>query len=276
MPSPDQCAPKPNWARRTRLAEALLAPYTHTRWSAYGREPVVELGVTRKWVYLVTRSGALGIAYAEPQEPLPEEILENRSLADLMALAWQHPLLTSVALAAANAAMQLAVDAGDVEVEYGVSVVDLLDIERGDRVALVGYMEKVAAELEARAGRGNVTVYEDNQVHRAEALEKGYTAKPGNQLLAEAEEYTVIVATGASLLDPRLATAVEKAKPKAFALVGPTASFHPETARALGATAYGGTYIPREARDKVLKLVRAGYGYKALRKHVKKWSIRLS
>ncbi|BEP16801.1 hypothetical protein PYJP_01530 [Pyrofollis japonicus] len=227
-------------------------------------------------MYVVTETGHVGFAFAVPEAPLHVEVIEDEhSLGELMGLAWQHPLLTSVALAAANAAMQALVDDEEDVVCFSCDLLEMLGLRKGDRVAIIGYVHRVADMIADIVGRGNVVLYEDNPMHRLDAAEKGLAARPGNQFLIEAEDYDVVLATGASLVDPRLMAALERRMPRVFAMVGPTSSFHPGTARQLGLTVYGGSHVPRENRDRVLRRIKAGYGFKAISKLVRKWSVAL-
>jgi uncharacterized protein (DUF4213/DUF364 family) len=269
------CAPRPDWGKRTRLARALLSPYAG-RLSSYASIRAREVGLGRKWVYVVAETGHVGFAFAVPEAPLHAEIIEEEhSLGELMGLAWQHPLLTSVALAAANAAMQALVDDEKDVVCFSCDLLDLLGLRRGDRVAIIGYVHRVADMVADIVGKDNVILYEDNPMHRLDAAERGLAARPGNQFLIEAGDYDVVLATGASLVDPRLIAALERRMPRVFAMVGPTSSFHPETARQLGLTAYGGSHVPGDNRDRVLRRIKAGYGFKAISKLVEKWALDL-
>lgn len=266
------CTPRPRWGERTTLAEALLSPFTG-RLSSYGSLVVREAGLARKWVYVVTEAGHLGIAFAIGDAPLPEEVLGEHTLGELMGLAWQHPLLSSLALAAANAAMSAVIDDDPGAVCFDCDFIELLSLEQGERVAIVGYVHKVADIIAESVGRENVVLYEDNPVHRREASERGLEARPGNQLLVELDGFDKVVATGASLVDPRLWAALLHAEPKLVGVVGPTSSFHPLSARLLGFHVIGGSYIPPESRNHVLRLVKAGYGFRGLSRLVKKWSM---
>lgn len=259
---------------RTLLAEALAAALDGPLRS-YARERVVEVGLGRKFAYVVSEGGHVGLAFSWSEEPIPTRLLEDDvTLGELASYAWQHPVLTSVALAAANAAMQALIDEDKGVVCFNCDFVDLLDDIRGWKVAVVGYVPGITRGLVEKGAR--VVLFEDNPMHRREAeRDLGLDALPGSQLLAFNSSFDAIVATGASLIDPRVYIASKLLKPKLFAVVGPTSSFHPETARRLGLNVYGGSYIPPENRARVLKLVKAGYGFRALRKYVQKWSVKL-
>ena len=241
--------------------------------SSYGSLVAREVGLARKWVYVVTEAGHLGIAFAGNDAPLPEEVLEGHTLAELMGLAWQHPLLSSLALAAANAAMNAVIDDEPGVVCFSCDFIEQLGLEPGERIAIVGYVHRVADIIAESVGRDNVILYEDNPVHRREASERGLEARPGNQLLVELDEVDKVVATGASLVDPRLWVALLHAEPRLVGVVGPSSSFHPLSARLLGFHVIGGSYIPIESRERVLRLVKAGYGFRGISRLVRKWSM---
>ncbi len=249
------------------LAEAFRGPLR-----GYASSLIVEMGLGRRFSYIVTEEGLLGIAYAPQEEPIPSWLLDSGArLGDLAAYAWSHPLLTSLALAAVNAATAGVLDRDPGLVEMGGDLLAALNGLEGSRIALIGYVPGVAAALAERAE--SLTIYEDNPMHRREAEKQGHTVLPGDQLLVDAGQagYTVMVATGASLLDPRVLIAAEKAKPRILALVGPTSSFHPAIARRLGVHVLGGSYIPPQNRATLLRLVKAGYGFRAVKKLVVKW-----
>lgn len=257
------------------MAEALLSPF-RGRLSSYASLAVREVGLARKWVYVVTEAGQLGIAFASAESPLPVEVLGEHTLGELMGLAWQHPLLSSLALAAANAAMQALVDDDPGAVCFECDFIELLGLEKGERVAIIGYVHRVADIIAETVGRENIVLYEDNPVHRREAAERGLEARPGNQLLVEIDGFDKVVATGASLVDPRLWIALAHADPRLVGVVGPTSSFHPLSARLLGFDVIGGSYVPEKNRERVLSLVKAGYGFRGISRLVRKWSNKTS
>ena len=262
-------APRPGRAS-TPLAEALTWAMERPPLSRYAGMHAAELGMGRRFTYVVSEDGCLGLAYAWGDEPLPSWLLDREyTLAELASMAWSHPALTSLALAAANAAMCSLIEADPGVVSFGADVLELLGSLEGRRVALVGYVPGVARGLRERGA--SVTVYEDNPMHRREAEGAGYHARPGPQLLLEAGGYDYVVATGSSLVTPTLYRALAGANVRA-ALVGPTSSFHPASAARLGFSVIGGSYVPRENRGRVVALVKLGMGFRKLRGLVRKWA----
>jgi len=240
----------------------------------YARLAIREMGLGRRFLYIQAENNVLGLAYAPQTEPLPAWLVERGyTLEEVASLAWSHPLLSSAALAAVNAATAALIDEhgmNTIDARPGVDVGDVIAAMWPDaRTAMVGYVAGVARTL--RKHGLSVTVYEDNERHRREAESDGFQAFPGRQLIADMDDYELIVATGASLLDPLVVTAARRAG-TGLAIVGPTSSFHPAVAARLGASVLGGSYVPPEKREKVLKLVKAGQGFRRIRGHVAKWA----
>ena len=249
---------------REALLEAFRAPL-----SSYADLKVAEIGLGRRFLYLLAEEGYLGIAYAPQDEPLPAWLAtEPHTLGEVAGYAWSHPVLTSAALAAANAATQAAIEANPGLVDWQGDIAEAVVELKPRRLALVGYIPRLARNL-AKKGI-EITVYENNPRHRREAEEAGHPTRPGPQLLVEADQYDAILATGASLIDPTLLTARPPGTP--LALVGPTSSFHPAIAQRLNIVALGGSHIPRHNRPKLLRLVKAGLGFRRIRHLVEKWT----
>ncbi len=240
----------------------------------YARLAILEIGLGRRFLYIHAENDVLGLAFAPQTEPLPAWLVEgNHTLEEVASLAWSHPLLSSAALAAVNAATAALID------EHGIDAVDARHgVDVGAviaatwpkaRTAIVGYVPGVAQAL--RKHGLSITVYEDNEHHRREAESDGFQVFPGRQLIADIDNYELVVATGASLLDPLVVTATQMAG-TGLAIVGPTSSFHPAVAARLGASVLGGSYVPPEKREKVLRLVKAGQGFRRIRGYVAKWT----
>ncbi|RUM47360.1 MAG: hypothetical protein DSY37_02955 [Hyperthermus sp.] len=265
------CAPRLKEEKTTLLASALIEAFER-HLSEFSRLVPVEVGLGRRFSYVYTDSGHLGLAYAPQDEPIPAKILSAPSLIDIVRYAWQHPVASSLALAAANAAMSALIDRDRGVVRFGGDVVEELGVGAGDRVALVGYVEGVASALIDRGAR--LVVYEDNPMHRRWAERSGLTVLPGSQIVLGVEDYDYLIATGASLIDPRLVHVLLEARGKKSvraAVVGPSSSFHPYAAVRLGFNVIAGSYVPRVFRETVLRLVKAGYGFRAIRGFVEKW-----
>ena len=269
MPSQAPACGRPGLVREPvpQLARALLGSSIPRRLLGLR---VVEVGVSRRFAYTRLETGHVGVAYAWQGEPVPEKLLEEDTVEGLLVYAHQHPAATQVSLAASSAALSLLLEEepGLVEWEPGWRILAAAGIEGEGPVAVVGAVKGVLEEL-ARRGLTPV-LYEDNPVHRREAEAAGFEARPGDQLLIEASRYRHLVATGASLLTPRILGAVA-AIPGGRLLVGPTASIPADAAASLGFTAVAGSMIPSANAAAALRLVRAGYGYQALRRLVRKW-----
>ncbi|HIQ23965.1 MAG TPA: hypothetical protein EYH50_02835 [Pyrodictium delaneyi] len=236
-------------------------------------ERVEEIAVSRRFTLVKLAGKGIGIAFSGDYEPPPEElILRETTASELARYAWRHPSLTSLALAAVNAATNMLIEKSPKldGLTHDRDVVEVIDPGLEEAIALVGYIQGVARKLARRAAK--IVVYEDNPTHRALAREDGFTVYPGNQLLLDSDNYDIIVATGASLLDPRILLVFSSAKrARLRGFIGPTSSFHIAAARHLGADFIAGISVPSRYRDVVTRLAKAGYGFKRISRFAAKW-----
>ncbi len=253
------------------LANALIATI-RSPLSKYSSAKLEDFGIAKKLAYVKTL-GAVGFAFA-PEMEHPEFLpTKDTFIRELFKYAWTGAPETSLALAALSAITQKWIDDGG-EVEMPAPpLVEALGIGRGTKVMMIGYMAGVVEEL-VEAG-AEVKLFEDNYMLRCTAKDKGVKAYPGSYALLE-EDADVIIATGSSLLDPRITFIMDKVRAKIKAFIGPTATVHPYFARLMGATHVGGSYVPPDKRDEVLNMIKMGYGYKRLVKAgvVQKWFAR--
>jgi uncharacterized protein (DUF4213/DUF364 family) len=250
------------------LASALVATLKSPL-SKYSSAKLEDFGIAKKLSYVKTL-GAVGFAFAPEMEHPDFLPTKDTFVRELFKKAWTGAPETSLALAALAAITQKWIDDGG-EVEMPApSLVEALGISKGMKVLMVGYMAGVVEELK-EAG-AEVTLYEDNYMLRCSAKDLGIKAYPGSYALLE-EEADVIIATGSSLLDPRIAFIFDKVKANAKALIGPSATVHPYFARLIGATHVGGSYVPPDRREEILNMIKMGFGYKRLVKSalVQKW-----
>ena len=250
------------------LSNALLATLKSPL-SKKSSAKLEDFGFGRRLSYAIVE-GRAGFAYA-PEAEAPSFVPEpGMYVRKLFLQAWKGLVETSLALAALTALTNAWIDEGG-EVEMPAPpLVEALGIKNDDKVILIGHMKNIIDDL-LKAG-ADVKLYEDDPKLRCEAKDLGVEAYPGSYVLLE-EDADVIIATGSSLLDPRSVYAFEKIPAKVKVLIGPTASVHPYFAKLIGATHVGGTYLPKENQEKVLTLIKAGYGYKKLSRAglLKKW-----
>ncbi|UXD22779.1 hypothetical protein IPA_08170 [Ignicoccus pacificus DSM 13166] len=253
------------------LANALIATL-RSPLSKYSSAKLEDFGIAKKLSYVKTL-GAVGFAFA-PEMEYPDFLPTKETfIRELFKRAWTGAPETSLALAALSAITQKWIDDGG-EVEMPApDLVEALGIDKGMKVLMIGYMAGVVEEVK-EAG-AEVVLYEDNYMLRCSAKDLGVKAYPGSYALLE-EEADAIIATGSSLLDPRIAFVFDKVKAPVKALVGPTATVHPYFARLIGATHVGGSYVPPEKREEVLGMIKMGYGYKRLVRSglIQKWFAR--
>ena len=255
------------------LSNALIATL-RSPLNSFSSSKLEDFGVSSKLAYAIVE-GSVGFAYA-PEAEAPSYIpSRNEYVRNVFKAAWKGPIETSLAMATLSALTQLWIDRGG-EVEFGnKDLIAILGLKEGDKVIMVGYMRNVMMEFVRN--KIKVVLYEDNHKFRCEAKEMGVEAYPGSYIILE-EGGDAIIATGSSLLDPRSLIIFEKLDAKEKLLIGPTATVHPYFAKLMGATAVGGSYVKPENREKVLNLIKVGYGYKKLVKMglIEKWFARAS
>ncbi|ALU12553.1 hypothetical protein EYM_05095 [Ignicoccus islandicus DSM 13165] len=254
------------------LSNALIATLKSAL-SKYSTSRIEDLGISKRMSYAKVMD-SIGFAYCPDTEP-PEIIeLEGLMVRDLFKLAWKGIAETSLALSALSALTQKWIEEGGEVETPSPKVSEMIGLQRGMKVIAIGYMKNVIEELKKEGAQ--VVLYEDNHVYRCEAKRSGIESYPGNYVFLE-DDADAIIATGSSLLDPRLSIVFEKVKSRAKLLIGPTATVHPYFASLLGATHVAGTYVPPENRGKVLTMLKLGYGYKRLIESglVKKWFVKV-
>jgi len=255
------------------LSNALIATL-RSPLNRFSSAKLEDFGVSSKLSYAIVE-GSVGFAYA-PQAEAPSYVpSKNEYVRNVFKVAWKGPIETSLALATLSALTQLWIDEGG-EVDFkDLDLISLLGLKEGDKVIMIGYMKNVLKHL-VKSGI-KVVLYEDNYRFRCEAREEGVEAYPGSYVLLE-QGGDAIIATGSSLLDPRSTIIFEKLDAKEKLLIGPTATVHPYFAKLVGATMVGGSYVKPENREKALRLIKAGYGYKKLVKAglVEKWFAKAS
>ncbi|ABU81391.1 Rossmann-like domain-containing protein [Ignicoccus hospitalis] len=255
------------------LSNALLATLKSVL-SQYSSSRVEDYCLCRKLSYALV-DGRMGFAFLPECEGLTEVVEPKAYVRKVFSLAWKGEAETSLALATMSALTHKWIDEGG-EVDFdSTSLIDVVDIKKGDKVIMIGYMRRVLDEIVERGAR--VILYEDNYRLRCEAKQLGVEAYPGSYVLLE-DSAEVVIATGASLLDPRGPYVLDKVSAKEKVLLGPTATVHPYFAKLLGATRVGGSYVPKESQEKVLSAIKAGYGYHKLVKLglIKRWFAKAS
>ncbi len=233
------------------------------------RSRIIDICIGRRLVYVEVEGGYIGVSFSPSLEP-PDESIVALSLAELVSLAWQHPTLSSLALAGMSATLCYSIDSSEQlkELYWWVNLLDLIDLTGVRRLGMVGFIEPLAKA--ARRQGVEVLVYDDNEVHRALAAREGFRAFTGSQLLADIEDLDYIIASGSALIDPRLILLARRSGIR-YSLVGPSSSIPPAVAKTIGAEAVCGCYIPPRVRLKVKTLVKLGYGFKKVSRLVSKW-----
>ena len=235
---------------------------------AWSHVRLIDYGFTPYFSYALSEDGFLGVAY-NPGGACSRCFEAGETVFELASLAWLGSVETSLALAAFSTATQAWIHEDPGRVEMPAPPVDQWAPRLGGEALLVGYMRGVGEELEKLGYK--VRVVEDNPILRREAEEKGFETYPGSYIYMLRPR--LIVASGASLLDPRLYFYMKSLGEPYAILLGPTATIHPEAARLLGFTCVGGSYIDPGKTDRALRLLKLGAGYHELRRRglIDKW-----
>jgi len=261
-----------------RTGIEVTTPFVKTLIEVYEKElskyrdlKISKIGLGRKFSYLVTDRGQLGLAFVPPEEPLPTSLFEVKRPFELLGLLWKGAIPSSLALAAANAIFQAFLDENPDFVDFTRDFTSLLrqQCRPSDGIEFVGYVEGIVGKLLREDYE--IILFEDNPVHRREAQGAGVKATFAGSYLPVLKGGRCLVTTGSAWLDPRVYISLQEKNYIFAATVGPTSSFHPGVLKKVGINLVGGSYIPKQNRDKVLKLVEAGYGFKGVRRWVEKW-----
>ncbi len=255
---------------QTPLAQKLLEIYERELYP-YRDLKLERIGVGRKFFYLLSDRGQLGLSFVYEGNVLPSRLLKKRFLWDLLEEAWRGQIQTSAALAAANAIFQAFLEKNPDFVDFGGDFV--AEVEKGcppgANIDFVGFVEGIVKTLKGKGYR--ITLYEDNPIHRLEASKVGINALNGCYL-SVLNRGGCLITTGSAWIDPRVYLTLREKNFKFTAVVGPTSSFHPKVLFDFGVELVGGSYIPSETRGEVLRLVEAGFGFRKLKGLVKKWT----
>ena len=214
--------------------------------------------------------GAGGVCYT-PVKEIPEAVCcpssagrvfdpvraAGRPAAEFLeALGSREPLRRAVAVAVLNALTASAWSrASDLPyvIERGRDAQDLLPLETGGSVAVVGALVPVMRRLKRRGGRWWV-VEQDPRTLRQDERSHFVPWEQADEILARAD---VLVVTGVTLLNGTLEPILENARPDAFvAVLGPTVSMEPEPLFARGVDVAGGVWVRRA--DPLLDVLAAG------------------
>jgi len=199
----------------------------------------------------------LGMAYS-PIEDLSHgdskallEALGRLNVSDACSLTDSpYPVVKSLLVAYLNALTTFIYDVPPEAV--GKDVLDVMGFSRDDVVVVVGYIGPVVKGLKGRVRK--VLVLERNPRRRGQALPD--TSAP--RVLPKASK---VVVTGATLVNDTLDSVLELVPPDAeVALVGATASVHPEPLFRHGVSVVAGFRFSRGSLRDAVRAVRVGCG----------------
>ena len=234
------------------------------------RSTNVVVGVFYTGVKLSTGHG--GVAFT-PIHDIPEAVccprsygkmpdaghLDNSSLDEILNhVESQSQLKRAIAVAAINAVSQKILFDGNemYAITYDADPLDLIRIEKGDSVAMIGAFTPYIKRLEGEVK--NLYVIERNRSAMLKDNKRTYPEDSIKKLLPKAD---IVIVTGATIVNGTIDNILSLSKKaREIALVGPTASMLPDGLFNRGATIMGGVQV--EDADRMLKVVgQAGSGY---------------
>ena len=242
---------------------------------------VVRVVHTLHYGFVSAEGGLLGIYYTHAWErPGPVERLRGESLS----YAWRILADTTSTLAeraAAWGAVAAATNAWIDETPGAVTPVDddveALGLGGAERIALVGYIEPLAAKL-AEHGVEVVAFDRDPSVRRwgrcPRSTPSVYPDTYAEPMLRDGG-FDAVLVSGSALahpgVAPRLSEAAREGGARIIALLGPSASIHPWICARLGYTHVASSHPPRDARPEIEAMVEAGFGYRRIKKLLVKY-----
>lgn len=231
---------------------------------------------------VVSEGGFVGLYYTHTWEnPGPAADLEGRALS----YAWRvlaDPLATLGSRAAAwgmvAAATTAWIDASVSPVNPVSDEVEAIGIHSGMSVALIGFIEPLARRLVEHGAK--VTAFDRNPSSRKWGCKNSETpVLPDTYALPLIEEgaFDALIVSGSALAHPgvaaKLANTAREAGTAIRVLLGPSAGIHPWICAKLGFTHVAGSHAPRETREKLVAMVKAGYGYRRFKHLLVKWVV---
>ncbi len=201
--------------------------------------------ICNNFAALILADGTVGLTYtaiddalAGLQRELPGRVVAGLPVIELASLyeqqaGWQR----SLGLAAINAISQFAMRRAGVELPKSPGTVEMLAIEPGDRIGMVGWFGRLVEPI--RASGASLTVIELNE--QRVCHEPGLIVTLDSSALAGCNK---ILITGTTLLNGTLEGLLELTRGAGqVCLIGPTAGCLPDALFERGLTAIGGTTI---------------------------------
>lgn len=169
----------------------------------------------------------------------------------------------TVGIATLNALSQYVMDLEGRERQFGVDASDAIEIHKGGRAAVVGYIRPLVGKLRTKARE--VHVFERNPQLRGDALPDALA----DSILPKAN---VVVISGTSLVNGTLDRLLELSKRARFvAIVGPTASVLPEPLFERGVNVVAGV---RAKSPEIVDVVAEAKPFMAFKELVEKYVVK--
>ena len=246
----------------------------------WAKIPVERMFLGLQFSFARLSTGHVGIAFLPREEAVPVKHSlygERPTLRTLVRYADDSVSARSLALSGIAAATNAWIESTP---EPSIHVQrkplhELVDLNKGDSVLIVGYMKPVVREFLAAGGK--VIVAEKNRIMRLLGSEEEKVEFVDEyEALDVASRVDILIVTGSSLLYPQLLVRLlkEASSAKCRALIGPTASLHPKIMDILGLDLLGGSYIHRSVSHIIERMVELGWGYHSFRDHLVKWVVK--
>jgi len=255
----------------------ILEPLIEGPLAPWAKIPVERMFLGLQFSFARLSTGHVGIAFLPREEAVPVKHSlygEKPTLRTLVRYADTSVSTRSLALSGVIAATNAWIESTP---EPGIHVQkkplhELVGLNRGDLVLIVGYMKPIVKEFLAAGAR--VVVAEKRRAMRLLAYEEEEV-----EIIDEYEAFDVasrvdiVIVTGSSLLYPQLLVRLlkEASSAKCRALIGPTASLHPKIMDILNLDLLGGSYIHRNIAHIIEHMVELGWGYHSFKDHLVKW-----
>jgi hypothetical protein len=214
-------------------------------------------------------SGHVGLCYTPIEDITRNQLAGRRNLhgsraSEVLQTANSFNMIERAAgIATLNALSQYLMEREGYKREIGADIFDAIEVEKEDRVVVVGYMKPLVEKLRTKTRR--VQVFERNPQLRADALPDTFV----DQILPKAN---VVILSGSSLVNGTVDRLLELSKnARLVAMTGPTASALPEPFFRRGVGAMAGVSARGSA---VLNAVAEAKSFAEFKSLVRKYVIR--
>jgi hypothetical protein len=218
---------------------------------------------------VMLESGHVGLCYTPIEDIARDQLTGRRNLhgskvSEVLQTANSFNMIErATGIATLNALSQYLMEREGYEREIGIDIFDAIEVEKEDRIAVVGYMEPLVEKLRTKTDR--VQVFERNLQLRGDALPDTFV----DQILPKAN---IVILSGSSLVNGTVDRLLELSKnARVVVIAGPTASALPEPFFKRGVGVMAGVCAKGSA---VLNAVAEAKSFMEFKTLVKKYVIR--